>query len=86
MVPTTDSRFGLGRVGVLAVFLADRVRHPTGLLAGGTRAPMATVHFAAMTVGLLTGWMVVRARLAFLFNATDLTLLVGPSAALAFRR
>jgi hypothetical protein len=34
----------------------------TGLLADATWAPMATVHFTAMTAALLAGWMAVRTK------------------------
>jgi hypothetical protein len=34
----------------------------TGLLAGGTWVPIATVHFVAVTAALLAGWMAARAK------------------------
>ncbi|HEX2262074.1 MAG TPA: hypothetical protein VHJ56_10570 [Candidatus Binatia bacterium] len=41
---------------------AEQHRKLTGLLADGTGAPMAAVHFAAVTAALLAGWMAVRAK------------------------
>jgi hypothetical protein len=47
-------------------FFNEKFLKPLGLTANavtdGTWVPMATVHFAAMTGALLTGWMAVRAK------------------------
>ena len=51
-----------GAVVFSQLFWPAALQQLTGLLADGTWVPMAAVHFAAVTVALLTGWMAARAK------------------------
>ena len=56
-----------GAVVFSQLFWPAALQQLTGLLADGTWVPMATVHFAAVIVALLAGWMAARAE-GELFN------------------
>ncbi len=51
-----------GAVVFSQFFWPAALQQLTGLLADGTWVPMAAVHFAAVAVALLAGWMAVRAK------------------------
>jgi DHA1 family bicyclomycin/chloramphenicol resistance-like MFS transporter len=51
-----------GAVVFSQFFWPAALQQLTGLLADGTWVPMASVHFAAVTVALLAGWMATRAK------------------------
>jgi len=79
--PTISSS---GAVVFSQFFWPAALQQLAGLLANGTWVPMATVHFPAMTGALLAGWMGCGLRASAFnvnrVNATDLSLLVRPSA------
>ena len=52
-----------GAVVFSQLFWPSALQELTGLLADGTWVPMASVHFAAVTVALLAGWMAARAEI-----------------------
>jgi MFS transporter, DHA1 family, multidrug resistance protein len=52
-----------GAVVFSQLFWPSALQQLTGLLADGTWVPMASVHFAAVTVALLAGWMAARAEI-----------------------
>ena len=49
-----------GAVVFSQFFWPSALQELTGVLADGTWVPMAAVHFAAVTVALLAGWMAAR--------------------------
>jgi MFS transporter, DHA1 family, multidrug resistance protein len=49
-----------GAVVFSQFFWPSALQELTGVLADGTWVPMAAVHFAAVTVALLVGWMAAR--------------------------